>query len=131
MAIKLKFPKKPLTVTIREIETKTPCSGEYVPFLQHIKSRPLNEDYLQYAESWPKKSKYGPDDPIEVSEIRAAGNCTWDDWILNIYSWPQPIRQLLDSVDRYVDDEVDMYRDKFAADTYAKIFGKPKPKRKK
>lgn len=70
-------PKQPpLTVTIRQVEDSRPCSfGDYVNCLTLIKSRPVpgglyDEPFPGSAKrKFPKKSRYGPDDPISLSEL--------------------------------------------------------------
>lgn len=70
----------PWTITIRQVEASRPCSSsQYFDCLKLIKSRPIPDGYYDQQaadahEKFPKKSRYGPDDPIPLSELVALPN---------------------------------------------------------
>lgn len=69
---KPKTKQSPLTVTIRQVENTSPCSSsDYFDCLDLLKSSPVPAG--PYASSsrrkFPKKPRYGPDDPIPLVEL--------------------------------------------------------------
>lgn len=67
--------RPPWTVTIRQAEDSMPCSAQsYFESLALIKSSPVPDgDFIdhvnQYKFKVPKKSRYGPDDPIPLKDL--------------------------------------------------------------
>lgn len=122
--------KQPFTTTLRKIEAINPCLDGYYENLLILKSRPVpdgsyDDEYQIACYGLPKKSRYGPDDPIDLAEVApklwgAAG------WLID--------RILPDDLARRAEERVQAIEEGAALAALIEVLGPPKkstPRKKK
>lgn len=101
--------KNPATFTLRQIEAKAPCWDGYEDALKKLKSHPIPGGHFDPGGTKPRKSLYGPDDPISLADVADKLDAYHLRWLVEVVI-PNPLRSAL----RKAADEIEENAMRFA-----------------